>query len=123
MLNDKVYSGIGFNQSNQWVYKEVSAGVPSGFSYLTTKTTTGTGKTDSSTKWNLSIPVIQTGDTSCGCAGEVLRTTYLKFDASFAAGSTAAERLDAYERLVDLVASPAFKASLVDLTQASTTSI
>lgn len=118
-LNTKVYTGIGFNQNGQSVFKEVSAGVPSGFSYLTDKVTTNTGKTDSTVKWNLSIPIVASADSDCSCAGDVLRTYYVRVEVTAPAGSTAEERLDVYTRLKDLVATTAFSDSVKVLNQAS----
>ena len=53
VLDGLTYDNVGFNQNGQFVYSEKSAGVPSGFAYLTTKVNTGTGKSDSVVKWNL----------------------------------------------------------------------
>lgn len=117
-LNTKVYNGVGFNQNGQSVFNETSAGVPSGFSFLTDKVNTGTGKSDSTVKWNLSIPVIATEDSECSCEGTVLRTYYVRIEVSVPASSTAAERLDLYERIVDLVAASQFSASVQSLVQA-----
>jgi hypothetical protein len=117
VLNSKTYAGIGFNQNGQSVFKETSAGVPSGFSYLTEKTSTGTGKSDSTVKWNLSLPVVATVDSDCSCAGEVLRTAYVRLEISFAASSTAAERTDVLDRLQDLVLTSQFIGSLTNLDQ------
>lgn len=117
VLNSKTYSGIGFNQNGQSVFKETSAGVPSGFSYLTEKTSTGTGKSDSTVKWNLSVPVIATADSDCACSGDVLRTAYLRLEVSFAAGSSLVERTDVLDRLQDLVLTTQFIASLTNLDQ------
>lgn len=118
-LNTKIYSFTGFNQNGQSVYKETSGGIPSSFSYLTDKVNTGTGKSDSTVKWNLSIPVTVTEDSSCACTGDVLRTNYVKVDVSIGAGSPLSERTDLWTRLRDLIASPEFKASVENLVQAS----
>lgn len=118
-LNGKVYNPIGFNQNGQFVYSETSGGYPSAFSYLTSKVNTGTGKTDSSVKWNLSIPVVATGDSDCSCTGSVLRTSFGKIEITEPASGTAAERLDFWTRVSDLVASAQFKASIQTLTQPS----
>lgn len=119
-LNSKVYDNVGFNQNGQFVYSEKSAGVPSGFSYLTAKVSTGTGKSDSSVKWNLSIPIVATADSECTCAGDVLRNYYVKIDITEPAGSTAAERLDVRARIASLIAAAQFVDSVEDLTQPST---
>jgi len=119
VLNSKTYAGIGFNQNGQSVFKESSAGVPSGFSYLTEKVNAGTGTADSSIKWNLSIPVIATEDSDCSCAGSLLRTYYARVEVTIPAGSTAAERTDLLARVQNLVDTTQFADSVRDLTQTS----
>lgn len=119
VLNSKTYAGIGFNQNGQSVFKESSAGIPSGFSYLTDKVNTGTGKSDTSVKWNLSVPVIATEDTDCSCAGDTLRTSYIRIEVSVGAGSSAAERTDLLARIRDLVGTTQFGGSITALDQAS----
>lgn len=119
-LNTKVYNVVGFNQNGQFVYSETSSGVPSSFSYLTAKASAGTGKSGSTVKWNLSIPVAALTDSDCACAGDVLRAYYTKFDVTIPPGSSAAERADLYLRIKDLVASPQFKASIEGIAQPST---
>lgn len=118
VLNSKTYNSVGFNANGQSVYKETSAGVPSGFSYLTNKVNTGTGKTDSTVKWNLSLPVIATADSACSCTGSLLRTDYIRVEATFGASSPLAERTDLLARLRALVLTPEFENSFLSLTQA-----
>lgn len=118
-LNSKVYDNVGFNPQGQFVYSEKSAGVPSGFSYLTAKVNTGTGKSDSVVKWNLSIPIVATTDSSCACIGGVLRTYYVRMEITEPAGATAAERTDVRARIASLIAATQFIGSVVDLTQPS----
>lgn len=118
-LNSKTYNDVGFNQNGQFVYSEKSSGVPSGFSYLTAKANTGTGKSDSTVKWNLSIPIISATDTDCSCAGEVLRSYYTRIEMTLPAGSSAAERTDLLARIQDLVQTAEFAASVTSLAQPS----
>ena len=118
-LNSKVYDNVGFNQNGQFVYAEKSAGVPSGFSYLTGKVNTGTGKSDSTVKWNLSIPIVATTDSDCACSGDVLRQYYAKIEVTEPAGSTSAERADVRARIASLVAATQWVDSVEDLTQPS----
>lgn len=118
-LNTKVYSGIGFNQNGQSVLKETSGGYPSAFSYLTDKVNGGTGKNDSTVKWNLSIPVVSTAVDGAVAPGTVLRTYFARIEVQVPASSTAAERDDLYARLLDLVESAQFTASIKQLAQAN----
>lgn len=119
-LNTKVYNPVGFNQNGQFVYSETSGGVPSSFSYLTAKVNAGTGKADSTVKWNLSVPVVATVDSDCACAGEVLRTGYVRIEITEPAGCTLAERTDWYLRIKDLTGvATQYASSVKDLTQPS----
>lgn len=116
-LNSKIYTWTGFNQNAQGVYSERSGGYPSAFSYLTTKVNTGTGKSDSTVKWNLSVPIVATTDSDCSCAGDPLRTSYVRIELQVPAGSSSAERTDLATRVKELVASAEFQASITNLTQ------
>lgn len=118
-LNSKIYDNVGFNQNGQFVYSEKSSGVPSGFSYLTAKVNTGTGKTDSTVKWNLSIPVVATTDSDCACSGDVQRNYYVRLEITEPAGSTSAERADVLARIASLVGATQFTASVTSLVQPS----
>jgi hypothetical protein len=118
-LDSLVYDNVGFNQNGQYVYSEKSAGVPSGFAYLTAKVNTGTGKADSVVKWNLSRPIVATVDSDCACAGEVLRTYYARIEITIPAGSTAAERIDFDDQIQSLVAAAQWVASVETLVQPS----
>ena len=118
-LNTKVYNGTGFNVNQQYVYKETSATYPSGFSYLTAKANTGTGKKSSVVCWNLSLPHVADAASTCACAGDVLGTDYIRIEVDVSAITSAADRLDIWTRLRDLVASTPFKDSITALTQPS----
>jgi len=118
-LNGKTYAFAGFNNNQQSVFSERSGGVPSSFGFLTDKVNTGTGKADSHVKWNLSIPVVATVDSDCACAGDLLRTYYVRIEVSLPSGSTAAERADLYARLSDLVANQQFEDSITLFLQPS----
>lgn len=119
VLNTKSYAFAGFNTNQQSVYRETGAAYPSGFSYLTSKVNVGTGTRASNSKWNLSIPHVATASTACSCEGSVLGTDYVRVESEFSPSTSAADRLDAWTRLRDLVASPEFKATMTGLTQPS----
>lgn len=118
-LNTKVYNGVGFNGKNMSVFKNTSAGLPSGFSYLTTAVNTATGGKPSTVRWNLSLPHIAVEPSACACPGGILGTDYVRFEVSASATSTPADRVDLYLRIKDLVLSAEFKASIEDLTQST----
>ncbi len=119
-LNSKVYNFIGFDKNGVSVYQETSAGVPSGFSYLTCRVNPGSGSADTLVRWRLTVPVVATTDSACTCAGTVLRT--YKFEdgkVSVPAGATAAERTDFRTRITSLTATTQYVASIETLTQPS----
>jgi hypothetical protein len=118
-LDSLVYDNVGFNQNGQFVYSEKSAGVPSGFAYLTTKVNTGTGQTDSVIKWNLSRPIVAAIDSEQAVAGQVLRTYYVRVEITIPAGSTAAERVDINDQIQGLVNTTQWNASVESLVQPS----
>lgn len=118
-LNAKQYNGAGFNSNSQSVWKYTGGDVASSFSYLTNKVNTGTKDAGSTARWNLSVPHVATEASACACPGGILGTDYVRFEVSIASASSAADRLDLWTRIRDLVASPEFKASITDLTQAS----
>lgn len=117
VLNSKTYNAVGFNANGQSVFKETSSGVPAGFSYLTSKVGVGSGKGDTSVKWNLSLPIVATTDSACACSGGLLRTDYVRIESTFGSGTPLAERTDVLARLRDLVLTPEFENSFLGLTQ------
>lgn len=118
-LNSKTYDNVGFNPNGQFVYSEKSGGVPSSFSYLTAKANSGTGRSDSVVKWNLSLPIVATDDSACACDGNVLRTYYVRMEVTIPSGSSAAERADLLARLQELTSATQFTASITSLAQPS----
>ena len=119
VLNTKTYTFRGFNPQSISTYAETSAGVPNGFSWLTDKVegADGTGKVKS--RWKLKVPVVAATDTDCGCAGDLLREITVDVVVTSDRGSTVTERTDVADRIRDLVASPEFRASIINLIQAS----
>jgi hypothetical protein len=118
-LDSLVYDNVGFNQNGQFVYSEKSGGVPSSFAYLTTKVNSGTGKSDSVVKWNLSRPIVATVDSECACAGDVLRTYYVRIEVTLPYGATPAERIDINDQIQSLVNTTQWNASIESLIQPS----
>lgn len=117
-LNAKVYSFSGFLANAISTYFERSAGVPSGFSALTSKVeNSSTGNTK--VRWKLKMPVVATVDSECACVGSLLREYILDIVVSVPAGSLAAERTDLQARIEDLVTSPEFSGSVTNLVQPS----
>lgn len=117
-LNSKVYNFTGFDKNGVSIYNEVSAGVPTGFSYLTCRVTTPQGSSDSTVRWRLTMPVIATDDTEGVPIGSLLRT-YRFEDGKVGLPSTgtAAEREDFQARVTALTATTQYIASLETLVQ------
>jgi hypothetical protein len=120
VLNSKTYNFIGFDKNGVSVYQETSAGVPSGFSYLTCRIIPGSAKDPTKVRWRLTMPVVATVDSDCSCAGSVLRQyLYDEGRIDVPSTSTAAERTDFATRLGDLVDTAAYQASITSLVQPS----
>jgi hypothetical protein len=119
-LNSKVYNFIGFDKNGVSVYQETSAGVPTGFSYLTCKVTQSSGTADAVVRWRLTMPIVAAADSACSCTGSILRT--YKFDEGkigIPTNGSAAERTDFAARLTALAANATYIASITTLTQPS----
>lgn len=119
-LNTKVYNGRGFNSNGFFSWAEVSSGIASAFSWLTNKVAVGTGKSRSSVRWNMAVPIASTDDTPCGCEGNILRTANVNIEVKFDSTATAAERQDVRKRIQSLVLDQQFIDSVDLLAQAST---
>jgi hypothetical protein len=63
----------------------------------------------------LSVPIVQTEDTACACAGTLLRTCQGTVEFLLPLTSTTAERTDFYNRLKDLIDDAQLVAAVVDL--------
>lgn len=116
-LNTKTYNWAGFTAQAIAMYREVSAGIASGFSVLT-------GKVDVSDKtskvsWKLRLPLIQTTGDACACPGDVVRESIVDIVIRMDPKLTAAERGDLAIRVKDLAASTEFQSSISSLTQPS----
>lgn len=119
-LNSKTYNFIGFDKNGVSIYQETSAGVPSGFSYLTCRIIPATANAAARVRWRLTMPVVATVDSDCGCAGTVIRSySYDEGRVDIPSTSTSAERTDFAARLGDLVDTAAYQASITTLTQPS----
>lgn len=119
-LNSKTYNFIGFDRNGVSIYQETSAGVPTGFSYLTCRVFPATKNEAAKVRWRLTMPVVAAEDSECGCAGSILRTySYDEGRIEIANSGTLAERTDFGLRLKDLVATTEYQNSMKLLTQPS----
>lgn len=116
-LNGKTYADSGHTSDGKTLWVERSAGVVSGFSPLTARVRTGTGQQKTRVNWVLKDPTVATAASECSCEGDVLTERYFNVEYVADAKTTAAQRLDDYLRLVDLIATTAFGSSVKDLIQ------
>jgi hypothetical protein len=117
-LNTVVYSPAGLlNGIAKWINR--SGGILAGFSVLTQKYKDPTTGTQTKIDFNLSIPVLATADSTCGCEGDLIRTNSANVSFWVASSSTLAERTDLYLRVKDLVASAVVVSAVENLDPAT----
>lgn len=117
-LNTKVYTPAYFRgDTAAWAFR--GDGVAAGFSNLTQRVYQAAKVAGKLGAWHsthkLTLPIVAVADTDCACAGSVLRESGFDVHGWFAPGSTEAERLDLYNRLVALVATDQFKETFTKL--------
>lgn len=112
VLNGLNYVGTGILNGVSWFW-EKSKGIVNAFSDLTCRM--NLTKDRSNVLWKMTVPVTVTSDSPCGCAGDVVRTTFVDISVRFARTATATERADVLARIKDLVASTHFGSSISDL--------
>lgn len=117
-LNTIVYDPAGTtNGVAKWVNRV--GGILNSFSMLTQRFLTGAGaRSLTKVTFRVEIPIVSTVDSSCNCAGTVLRTNSVQFDYWIAADATATERLDLFNRAKDLAASSLVGDNIKDLNPA-----
>lgn len=110
-LNTVVYDPAGQDSASKLVlWFNRAGGILNSFSRLTQRFRQGIGAAKASEiSFRLEVPVVATSDTTCSCAGALLRTGYAQVTFTFAESSTTAERTDLYLRLKDLVATDLVK--------------
>lgn len=122
-LNSVVYNWAGFDPSSTSRWTATAGGLATSFANLTARVTIGgkEGKGQvarmSKVKWRMATPVIATEASSCACAGDVLRTSYVDVAADFDPTATLAERTDILARLRALVLTAEFGNSFLNLVQ------
>jgi hypothetical protein len=114
-LNSVTYVAAGVNNRlAAWINR--SDGTPAGFSDVSISLPTpGTNASVYRVTAKLSVPIVQTEDTACACAGSLLRTGNVTIEALLPLTSTTAERTDLYERLKDLIEDSQFIAAIENL--------
>lgn len=113
-LNTVVYSPAGSsNGTARWVNR--SAGVSSGFSVLTENVKDPVTGSQVKISFGLDVPVVATTDDACACTGQQLRSATVNISVWEATTSTATERADIWQRIVDLVNSTPFSDAVKNL--------
>lgn len=112
--------GVAFNPAGvagdvaRWVDR--SAGVATGWKNLDNSVVrTNNKERNFRVTWNIKAPVIATEGSECVCVGDTLRTDVVSVIGTFHPTSTLAERQNALDRLVALVATTAFQTSFLNL--------
>lgn len=113
VLNSLNYVGTGILNGVS-MFWEKSKGIVNAFSSLSARI--NFNKDNTNVLWKLIVPITQADDSACGCAGEVVRTTYVDIAVRLGRAATATERADVLARVQNLVASPQFAASISSLT-------
>lgn len=103
-LNTVVYSPAGVTGGVAMWMSRVG-GILAGFSKLTQRYKEPTTGTQTKIDFQISVPVLADADSTCTCAGDLLRTNSATVSFWVAGTSTLAERTDLYLRVKDLVAS------------------
>lgn len=112
-LNTKTYSFAGIANAIS-TYVDRSGGIASAFSNITSSLRFDTKVRG---QWKLEVPIIVTEASSCACPGDVAKVSDLNLSYRLDKNLTLAERTDFALRVKDLVASPEFQASIINLTQ------
>lgn len=114
-LNTVSYSPAGTsNGISSWVSRV--GGVLNSFSNVTQRFITGSGaRKMTKVTHRIEVPVVATADSTCSCAGALLRTSSCQIEFWLDPESTLAERTDLYLRVKDLVAATMFVASVENL--------
>lgn len=113
-LNTVVYTAAGVKAGvANWISR--AGGILAGFSLLKQQFREPVSGTQTKIDFNLSVPVLATTDSACGCAGTLMRTNSVTISVWVAGTSTLAERTDLYLRLKDLVATSMFSDAVENL--------
>lgn len=107
-LNAVVYTPSGVDQKGTAKWTNRSAGFGNGFSVISESVVTPSTGSVTKELFTLNIPIVATVDGACSCAGDLLRTSTVQISVWIPNSSTAAERLDLWTRIRDLVASTPF---------------
>lgn len=106
-LNTVVYAPGGVDASGTAVWTNRTSGYGAGFARFKEKFTDATKGDVVRMVFSGDIPIVAAVDTDCSCAGGLLRTSTWQLSVWVPASSTAAERLDLYNRIKDsLVSAP-----------------
>jgi hypothetical protein len=117
-LNTVAYAPSGLRNGIA-IWTSRVGGLLAGFSKLTQSYKDPVTGTQTKIDFQISVPVLATADSSCGCAGDLLRTNSASISFWVAASSTLAERTDLYLRVKDLIAASVVTDAVESLNPAS----
>lgn len=111
-LNTKVFNFSGIVNAIA-TFLNTTAGVVTGFRTVTASVRLTPEK--SRVMWKVGFPVVAAEATACACVGDVVRRLDADINVRMDPSATLAERTDYALSLKDLVASPEFQASIINL--------
>lgn len=116
-LNGKVYSFAGITSKIASYFNRPTGQPSTAWSELTATAARGSKTTGSKSRarWKLGVPVVASASDAQFEAGEVMRVSDVDITIRAEDVATDAELADLYQRIVDLVASDEFKASVKTL--------
>lgn len=125
VINTKTYNFDGITPAGVNQFVERSSDIASGFSVLgfSNRSTVGKGDKPKSTtveRVQLSVPVLATADSACGCIGETLYTFRFSGELEVPVAATGAQRTDVQARLTALFANTQVVAWLNGYTKPAT---
>lgn len=113
-LNTKIFSFSGFIQGAIARYLNAGTGTAAGFKLLTSKVEEPTKDGKIKIRWKVKLPVV-VSEAECMCPGGMVRENFADVVVTVHNSSPTAERTDIALSLKDLVASPEFQASIINL--------
>lgn len=113
-LNTKVYNFVGFIQGAIARYLNAGDGTAAGFKTATAKVEEPNSSSQIKVRWKLKLPTV-VSEAECACPGGVIRENFADVVVTVGTAASNAERTDIALSLKDLVASPEFQASIINL--------
>lgn len=113
-LNTKVYNFTGFIMGAIARFLNAGDGTAAGFKTVTAKVEEPNNSSQIKVRWKLKLPTV-VSDAECACPGGVIRENFADVVVTVSTSASSVERTDIALSLKDLVASPEFQASIINL--------